>query len=86
MRLRLSDAGLRCRQTKLLYPNHRLPSWLSEDVTPRSLELLDSVSFAERRDKCPKSNRNEIRDYEDNNRIPTPIPNPPINKEDPDGM
>jgi hypothetical protein len=26
--MRLSDAGLRCSQTKLIYPNHRLPPWL----------------------------------------------------------
>src|SRR5450631_4223745 len=38
--MRLSDAGLRCRQTKLIYPNHRLPPWLTEDSTPRSLEPI----------------------------------------------
>jgi len=36
----VSDAGLRQRQTKLIYPNHRLPPWLNEDVTPRSLEPI----------------------------------------------
>ena len=36
--MRLSDVGLRRRQTKLLYPNHRPPPWLIEDATPRSLE------------------------------------------------
>ena len=30
--MRLSDAGVR-RQTMLIYPNHRLPPWLSEDAT-----------------------------------------------------
>src|SRR3974390_3529441 len=35
---RLSDAGMRQRQTKLLYPNHRSPPWLPEAATPRSLE------------------------------------------------
>src|SRR5258708_1645932 len=38
--MRLSDAGLRHRQTKMLYPNHRLPPWLTEDTTPRSLEPI----------------------------------------------
>jgi hypothetical protein len=28
--MRLSDAGLRCRQTKLIYPNHRLTPWFIE--------------------------------------------------------
>jgi hypothetical protein len=31
--LRLSDAGMRRRKTKLIYPNHRLPPWLAEDAT-----------------------------------------------------
>jgi hypothetical protein len=40
--MRLSDAGLRQRPTKLLYPNHRLPPWLSEDAPrDRSNRLLD---------------------------------------------
>jgi len=39
--MRLSDAGLRRRQTKLIYPNHRLPPWLTEDATgDRSNRLL----------------------------------------------
>src|ERR1700722_11098452 len=38
--MRLSDAGLRRRQRKLIYPDHRLPPWLTEDATPRSLEPL----------------------------------------------
>jgi hypothetical protein len=29
--MRLGDAGLRCRETKLINPNHRLPPWLTED-------------------------------------------------------
>jgi hypothetical protein len=32
--MRLSDAGLRRRKTKLIYPNHRLPPWLTGDATP----------------------------------------------------
>jgi len=28
--MRLSDAGLRRRQTELLYPKHRFPPWLTE--------------------------------------------------------
>jgi len=31
--MRLSDAGLRRRQTKLIYLNHRPPPWLTEDAT-----------------------------------------------------
>jgi hypothetical protein len=38
--MRLSDAGLRCRQTKVLYLNHRLPPWLTEAATLRSLEPI----------------------------------------------
>jgi len=33
--MRLSEARLRWLQTKLLYLNHRLPPWLTEDATPR---------------------------------------------------
>ena len=33
--MRLSDAGLRRRQTKVLYPNHRFPPWLTEAATTR---------------------------------------------------
>jgi hypothetical protein len=32
--MRLSDARVRSRQTKLIYPNHRLPPWLIEDTNP----------------------------------------------------
>ena len=39
--MRLSDAGLRQRQTKTLYPNHRPPPWLIEDAPrDRSNRLL----------------------------------------------
>ena len=39
--MRLSDAGLRQRRTKALYPNHRLPPWPIEDATrDRSNRLL----------------------------------------------
>jgi hypothetical protein len=40
LEMRLSDAGLRQRQTKLIYPKHRLPPWLKEDAAPRSLEPI----------------------------------------------
>ena len=40
--MRLSDAGLRCREAKLIYPDHRSPPWLTEDATrDRSNRLLD---------------------------------------------
>jgi len=39
--MRLSDAGLRRRATKLIYPNHRLPPGPNEDDTrDRSNRLL----------------------------------------------
>jgi hypothetical protein len=38
--MRLSDAGLQCQQTKLIYPDHPLRPWLTEDATPRSLEPM----------------------------------------------
>ena len=39
---RLNDAGLRKRRTKMLYTNHRLPPWLTEDDTrDRSNPLLE---------------------------------------------
>jgi hypothetical protein len=42
--MRLSDAGLHRRQTKVLYPNHRLPPWLTEDATrDRSNRLLGAA-------------------------------------------
>jgi hypothetical protein len=42
--MRLSDAGLRRRPTKLIYPNHRLPPWPTEDVTrDRSNRLLGDL-------------------------------------------
>jgi hypothetical protein len=31
--MKLSDAGLRRRQTKLIYPNHRPTPWLTKDAT-----------------------------------------------------
>jgi len=40
--MRLSDAGLRRRQPKPVYPNHRPPPWLTEDgPRDRSNRLLD---------------------------------------------
>jgi hypothetical protein len=39
--MRLSDAGLRQRQTKAVYPDHPFPLWLTEDVArDRSNRLL----------------------------------------------
>ena len=40
--MRLSDAGFSRRQAKLIYPNHQLPPWLTEDAPrDRSNRLLD---------------------------------------------
>ena len=43
--MRLSDARLRRRPTKLLYPNHRLPPGPNEDAAPRSLEPIVRLYF-----------------------------------------
>jgi hypothetical protein len=44
--MRLSDAGLRQGQTEALYPNHRLPPWLTEDATrDRSNRLLGGSDY-----------------------------------------
>jgi hypothetical protein len=52
--MRLSDAGLHQRQTKALYPNHRLPPWLTEDATrDRSNRLLDDTHRS--RDRAHRS-------------------------------
>jgi hypothetical protein len=43
--MRLSDAGLRRRQMKAVYPDHRLPPWLTEDATrDRSNRLLEATT------------------------------------------
>src|SRR6202522_2328377 len=42
--MRLSDARLRCRQTKLIYPNHRPPPWPNEAAPrDRTNRLLDDA-------------------------------------------
>jgi hypothetical protein len=38
--MRLSDARLHQRQTKALYPNHRLPPWPNEDAARDPLEPI----------------------------------------------
>jgi hypothetical protein len=38
--MRLSDAGWRRHKTELIYPDHRLPPWFTENATPRSLEPI----------------------------------------------
>ena len=43
--MRLSEAGLRRRRTKALYPNHRPSPWLNEDATrDRSNRLLEGAA------------------------------------------
>src|SRR5258708_8263055 len=45
--MRLSDAGVRRRQTKLIYCDHRFPPWLTEDAVPRDRSnrlLADTMS------------------------------------------
>jgi hypothetical protein len=54
--MRLSDAGLRRRPTKLIYLNDRPPPWLTEDVTrDRSNRLLDLIQ-----DRRPKKYRSIV--------------------------
>jgi hypothetical protein len=45
--MRLSDALLRRHQTKLIYPDHRLPPWLIEATTRSdcSNRLLDCTGY-----------------------------------------
>jgi hypothetical protein len=50
--MRLSDAGWRRCKTKLIYPNHRLPPWFTEDATPRSLEPIVRPTTAPRTEQC----------------------------------
>ena len=38
--MRLSDAGLRLRQTEPIYPDHRPSPWPNEVIAPRSLEPI----------------------------------------------
>jgi hypothetical protein len=38
--MRLSDARLHCRPTKLIYPDHRPPPWPTKGATTRSLEPI----------------------------------------------
>jgi hypothetical protein len=48
----LSDAGLRHRQAKALYLNHRLPSWRNEDATrDRSNRLLDAFRMRQNNER-----------------------------------
>src|SRR5258708_35212104 len=43
--IRVSWVGLRRHKTKLIYPNHRLPPWLTEDATrDRSNRLLEDAA------------------------------------------
>jgi hypothetical protein len=54
--MRLSDAGARRRQTKPVYPDHRLPPWPNEDATPRSLEPIVSChQHSKRSDRAAKA-------------------------------
>src|SRR5258708_3029402 len=42
LEMRLSDAGMRCRGTKLIYLNHRPSPWPTEDAPhDRSKQLLE---------------------------------------------
>src|SRR5258706_12007599 len=43
--IRLSVAGLRCRPTKLIYPDHPSPPWLTEEAAPPSLEPIVRYEF-----------------------------------------
>jgi hypothetical protein len=45
--MRLSGKRMRCRQSKLLYLNHRLPPWLNEDDPRSPLEPLVRQQLAD---------------------------------------
>jgi hypothetical protein len=58
--MRLSDAGLRWRPTKLIYADHRPTPWLTEAAAPRSLEpivrrTIEVFDLLPRRHKRPPS-------------------------------
>src|SRR5271167_5165162 len=62
--MRLSDAGLRRRQTKPIYPNHRLPLWFTEDATrDRSNRLLEGSTEAELRSPLRQDLQRRIEPY-----------------------
>ena len=44
--MRLSDAGLPQHQTKALYPNHRLPPWLTEGAPRDPSNRLLGIAIA----------------------------------------
>ncbi len=53
--MRLSDARLRRPKTKLIYPDHRLPPWLTEDAArDRSNRWLDDFASSNRLVICAK--------------------------------
>jgi hypothetical protein len=57
--IRLSDAGLRC-PTKLIYPNHRSPPWLTEVAIPRDRSnrlLCVKATFTSARIRSPSCRR-----------------------------
>ena len=60
--MRLSDARLRRRQTKPVYPNHRPPPWLTEVASPRdrSNRLLGGCTDD---DRCANLERRRFRGY-----------------------
>jgi len=58
--IRLSDAGLRSRTTKLIYPNHRSPPWLTEVAIPRDRSnrlLCVKATFTSARIRSPSCRR-----------------------------
>ena len=63
--MRLSDAGLRRRQSKLLYPDHRSPPWPTEDATPRSLEPIVRRVTGEGRFACHRERFGRVPQFQD---------------------
>src|SRR5665213_4300812 len=52
--MRLSDARVRCHPAKLIYPNHQLPPWLTEDAArDHSSRLLGVGPLPSRRERRP---------------------------------
>jgi hypothetical protein len=62
--MRLSDAELRRRRTKLIYPGHRRTPWLTEDAArDRSNRLLDAVTTRCRGRRNFEPRRRRHRDF-----------------------
>jgi hypothetical protein len=75
--MRLNDARLRRQQPKLIYPNHGLPPWLTEDATLRSLEPIVRrfvKTFAERIHLVSPGSVYGVRGWSSRSSVTSPLP------------